>query len=253
MLKKALDDKIKELAEKESSTPSTSGHRTEPPGPGGRGTYAGAAAAAAPAPTSSRADGDSWYWRARKCLKVFPIEGKTDDELLFSLDQFVLTKLRIPPGTFNRDDIGFIRRVKSLKRTKIPNEVVVSFNSTDARDLVQSYARNLADCVTEAGKPTAGLRMEIPERLIADFKALEQYGHALKSKHKNGFKRHIKLDDSCLGLYLDVFLPKQAKWIRVDVEHARMDNKRRTARTMKKSDMDQLSTCGDSEDESADE
>ena len=135
-----------------------------------------------------------------------------------------------------------IRRVKSLKRTKIPHEAIVSFASTDARDLVQSYARNLSECITDTGKPTAGVRMEIPERLMADFKALEQYGHALKSKHKNGFKRHIKLDDSNLSLYLDVFLPSQNKWIRVGVDHAREDNKKRMTRTMTKSDMDLLST-----------
>ena len=81
---------------------------------------------------------------------------------------------------------------------------MVSFNSVDARDLVQSYARNLSAWVGEDGKPQAGIRMQIPERLRGDFKILERYGHAMKNKHKDGFKRHIKIDDTKLCLYMDV-------------------------------------------------
>ena len=161
-------------------------------------------------------------------MRFFPINGSTEAEMTKELGNFVVEKLKIPSGILSDKDINFVRRVKSSKRSKIENEVLVAFNSVEARDLVQSYARNLADWVDpDNKKPTAGLRMEVPERLIGDFKALEQYGHAMKEKHGRGFKRHIKIDDSALCLYLDVFLPKKEKWIRVDMDHVREDNKKR--------------------------
>ena len=35
------------------------------------------------------------------------------------------------------------------------------------------------------------------------------------------------MDDSLMALYMDVFVPSAKEWIRVDVEHARADNKAR--------------------------
>ena len=90
------------------------------------------------------------------------------------------------------------------------------------------------------------MRIEIAERLY--FKYLEKYGHALKAKHKAGFKRHIKLDDSNLCLYMDAFLPKVKEWMRIDVELAREDNARRTKKIASAKDKKLLSTV-ESEDE----
>ena len=90
--------------------------------------------------------------------------------------------------------------------------------------------------------------MEKPEKLIGDYKALEQYGHAMKTKHKDGFKRHIKIDDTTMCLYMDVYLPKPKEWMRVDMEHVRADNKARTKKKNSTTDRKQLSTV-DSGDE----
>ena len=191
-------------------------------------------AAAAAQPASKQAekkDCADWYWNARKKLRFFPVKGATDADMAKELDTFVTDKLRLPSGVLSTRDIDYIRRVKSSKRSKISDELLVAFTSVEARDLVQSYARNLAewtDPVTK--KPTAGIRMEIPERLLGDFKALEQYGHAMKEKHGRHFKRHIKTDDSEMNLYLDVYLPAKEKWVRVDMEYVRDDNKKRRDR-----------------------
>ena len=77
--------------------------------------------------------------------------------------------------------------------------------------------------------------MEVPEKLMGDFKALEQYGHALKMKYKKNFKRHIKIDDSLLCLYIDVYIPSTGDWSRVDIEAARADNRARMAKKTKNS------------------
>ena len=145
------------------------------------------------------------FWNARKCLRFNPIQPDENGDLLPGLDEFVLKKLKIPAGLLSKDDIKFVRKVKPTRRSKVKDEVLVAFTTVEARDLVQSYARNLGEWVGQDGKSTAGLRMEVPERLIGEFKIFEQYGFAMKEKHGNGFKRNIKIDDSKMGLYMDVF------------------------------------------------
>ena len=84
--------------------------------------------------------------------------------------------------------------------------------------------------------------LEIPERLLGDFKACEQYGHAMKNKHGVGFKRHTKLDDSLMCVYMEVYLPKKKTWVRVDMVTVSKDNKGRQARRTKATESDLLST-----------
>ena len=126
---------------------------------------------------------------------------------------------------------------------------MVSFATIRARDLVYSYARNLGQCIDDDGNPTAGLRIEIPDQLLGDYKTLEQYGHAMKQKHKIGFKRHIKLDDSILGLYMDIYLPKQKEWVRIDMELARTDNAGRRAKKSQAINKKLLSTIESGEED----
>ena len=119
----------------------------------------------------------------------------------------------------------------------------MSFTTVAARDLVQSYARNLADQVDPNNKPLAGLRMEIPERLLGDFKGLEQYGHAMHTKHGKEFKRHIKMDDSLKQLYMDVYLPRPKAWARVDMSLVKKDNANRLAKKASITEEKMLMTC----------
>ena len=170
------------------------------------------------------------------------MQGASEAQIRQSLEQFVAEKLKIPTGDLCNSDINYVRRTKSGRKSKVKDEVVVSFTSTAARDLVQSHARNLAEYVGEDGKPLAGIRMEVPERLMADFKALEQYGHAMREKHGKLFKRHIKLDDATLGIYLDVFIPRTKSWVRVDVGLARADNLKRQSVRSRGTDRDLLTT-----------
>ena len=249
-LKVSMDQKIDMLAKGRQQ------HKGGPPGDHTNAevlkavaSYASAAATKAGArahlqPGPSTAD-SSWYWDARKCLRFFPIKRKTEADIRASLDTFVSDKLRIPTGELTNDDINFVRRTRTTKRSRVQDEVLVSFNSTAARDLVQSHAKNLAEWVGEGGKPLAGIRMEIPERLMSDFKALEQYGHAMKEKHGKNMKRHTKLDDASLCVYLDIYLPRQETWVRVDVDLARKDNQKRQEKKSKKTDSDLLSTTNE--------
>ena len=161
-----------------------------------------------------------------------------------ALHDFILNKMKIPAGLLEEKDISFIRRVRATKRTKVIKEVIVSFSSVEARDLVQSYARNLGEWIGEDGRPLAGMRLEIPEKLMGDFKACENYGHAMKKKHGAGFKRHTKLDDAELCLYMDLYLPKKKQWTRVDMAAICVDNGARRKRNVSVDDED-LRTTGE--------
>ena len=92
------------------------------------------------------------------------------------------------------------------------------------------------------------MRIEIPEKLMGDFKCLEQYGHAMKTKHKAGFKRHIKMDDADTCLYMDAFIPKVKDWVRIDLDVARADNEKRMKKKATSVRIDLLCTV-DSEEE----
>ena len=88
-------------------------------------TYANAASlpksSAASAATGftnyAKSDSNSWYWDARKKLRFFPIKGENEEQLLQSLDHFVLNKLKIPAHLLNKKDVQFIRRVRSTKNS----------------------------------------------------------------------------------------------------------------------------------------
>ena len=65
-------------------------------------------------------------------------------------------------------------------------EVTVLFADIDARDRATSFARNLGQFVDGTGKPTAGIRFEIPDHLTGIHRSLLQYGHVLWTKfHKS--------------------------------------------------------------------
>ena len=81
----------------------------------------------------------------------------------------------------------------------------VVFSSARERDLVQSYAANLAN---HDGR--AGIRMELPEHLRGLFKLFEAHGAELRKRYP-GLKRAIKYDDASQSLCMDVKMPDRTK------------------------------------------
>ena len=246
----AVEEKIEEIGKKVSGCVVVGGEEDEEEN---ENTYAKKTADGRRGKESGKKSGqgnaeDQAYWNARRCLRVYPVPGKDEQEQIRELDAFVLDKLKIPSGVLNQKDINYIRRVRTTRNSKIKDELLVSFSSIEARDLVLSYARNLSEWVDGKGAPTAGLRLEIPEKLMGDFKSLEQYGHAMRGKHGNGLKRHIKMDDSIKGLYIDLYLPKQKEWVRVDLDIANRDNKSRRTQKSKKIPTSQLFTSESAEE-----
>ena len=158
---------------------------------------------------------------------MFPIGGETEEEMKSSLREFFAVKLKIPTADMLDEDVVHVRRVRQRRGRDNLGEVIVVFSGIEARDRVTSYARNLGQYVDSKGKPTAGIRFEIPDHLTGVHKCLLQYAHALWVKHGKDpdFKRNVRFNDADMSFSLDVKLPGKLKWMTVSHERASKERK----------------------------
>ena len=61
-------------------------------------------------------------------------------------------------------------------------------------------------------------------------------------RRQEKFKRHTKMDDSRMCLYLDAFIPKLREWVRIDMDVVHKDNEGRLKRRAKLTDKKMLFT-----------
>ena len=184
-------------------------------------------------------DGQGWkereYWLARRKARIWPIQGKGRSELWKNVGNFLFQDMRVPASNVSEANVTEIVRVPTnsserRKHVQEIDEVIVTFASSSIRDMVCSYARNLSDHKNEEGMPTAGVRKELPEYLIGVNRALLHHGSILRRTHGKKLRRNIKFDDAEMSLYMDVCLPGETTWLKVDYEMAlserRSDHKR---------------------------
>ena len=116
--------------------------------------------------------------------------------------------------------------IEAVDKVPIPSgpgvreEVLVRFKLRSTRDSVIGAAAKLADHKDQDGRPTAGMRIEVPPRLQQPFRILFKYGQTLRSRHGQGTRRHVKFDDLTRSLYLNVKLPNDTEWSRVSLDLA---------------------------------
>lgn len=101
------------------------------------------------------------------------------------------------------------------------NEAIVTFETKEIRDAVRARASQLADY-----RDAAGMRLELPDYLQKDFRALINLAYDLKSKNVD-LKRNIKFDEEDLGLFMDVQVRTGGNWKRVKPDQARKLSKTR--------------------------
>ena len=178
------------------------------------------------------------YWRSRRSAKFFPVDGEDEDELRTSLQLFFKQKLCIPDGDVREEEVEQVRRLRMRRGRQNVGEVLVLFSDIETRDRVTSYARNLAQFIDIAGKPTAGIRFDIPDHLHGVHKTLLQYGHALWVKHNKdtNFKHNIRHDDAEMTFCLDMKFPRRQDWITVSYTRALADRKQRASTDMNVND-----------------
>ena len=159
---------------------------------------------------------DKKYWWARRCLRMWPINAG-EDKLLEVVGDFLHNALGMEVGEVVETDVETIRKLKSMAKSRIVNEVLVVFKSTSIRDAVARCAPKLASA-QDIGGVRPGIRMEIPQPLMTKFKMMEKHGHSLRNKHGKDLKRHIKFNDDDKSLVLEVKLPGEESWIRLSAE-----------------------------------
>ena len=124
--------------------------------------------------------------------------------------------LEMDPRMLIKMPIELVTETSRQPRSKIHDEVIVQFTKVEDRDVVYAYAGNLAK---QNGK--AGIRLEIPEHLRADFRMLESHGNAVRAAIGQGVRRSIRFDDAERNLILNIRLEEGEPWISVDVMQAR--------------------------------
>ena len=133
------------------------------------------------------------YHICRRSLRMWPLDA---NDLQSSLGSYLLGKLGLSQEDVN--GIGQIMYKKCHARTasKIKKEFIVTFESSEARDLVRAAAYNLT------GEPGWGMRLHIPGHPEPNFKVLENLSYLLKKKHQS-LRRNIKFDEPNMDLMLD--------------------------------------------------
>ena len=119
---------------------------------------------------------------------------------------FLLGQLGFDPSFVNNMGQIAVVRVERRRPGNITKEAVVTFESKEVRDTVRAAAHKLANSQTPAG-----IRLEVPDYLQTNFRALENIAFRLKKKHKN-LRRNIKLDDHRLDVIMDVKVDDGSEW-----------------------------------------
>lgn len=149
------------------------------------------------------------YLKARRSIRVWPVKGLSETELWKGAGDFIHSTLNIHEDDMSPDDI---ESVSALPDSKFPvgnlrSEILITFFCPRKRDLTLSNASNLATYVDASVKPTAGIRLEVPEELDGTFRLLSSFKTRLRARHRVGTKRHIKFDEEEASMFINIKLP----------------------------------------------
>ena len=173
------------------------------------------------------------YEKARRSLRIWPLKGDTAEEMQQSVVDFCHNALMLPQSSSL--GIESVARVRSSPRSQSFMEVMVLFEENYYRDRILGCGPKLANYRDEDGKPTCGLRLQIPGHLMSQFKALENFAFTKKRDFNGRIKKHIKFDDvnSCLFLQMKHF--EDDDWSNFTYEQALAKQEKSNAKRVKKS------------------
>ena len=175
------------------------------------------------AAVEQRATLSSGYLLARRSLRLWPIQGDSENALWEAVGEFLHEVLGMSREDIGQEDIDSIIRPMGGRDQAERREVIVRFVDKQKRDSVVSSSPNLAGRVDREGRPTAGIRLEVPPELDDTFRLLHRFGTRLRARHGAGTKRHIKFDDFGGSLYANIKLPGDSSWTKVTPAMARED------------------------------
>ena len=163
------------------------------------------------------------YTWARRSIRVWPVPGNSEAAMWEGVGDFIHETLKISTDDLGQDDIESVQRVLDAGATGVKEEVIVTFFDKKKRDIIPGSAQSLSRHIDREGRPTAGIRLEIPPELQDSFRLLTRFGTRLRARHGAGTRRHIKFDDFTGTLFSNVKLPGDESWNRVTPEMARDD------------------------------
>ena len=149
------------------------------------------------------------YLLCRRSMRMWPVTD-TGGGLKAAARTFMREVLEMDTEIVNRTTIEAATTTQQLPRSKIKDEILVNFYTSDERDQVYAHAKNLAK---QEGK--AGIRLEIPPHLKPEFKLLENHGNSIRTMYGPSVKRSIRFDDSECSLILNMKLSPDDPWVTV--------------------------------------
>ena len=166
----------------------------------------------------------SKFLKARRSIRIWPVNKTSDCTPWKGVGEFIHDVLRIPEEEMSQNDN--IESVVTIPEQRAPlgninAEVLITFFCPRKQDLILSHAPNLATFIDSAGRPTAGICLEIPPELNRTFRMLTRFGTQLRARHGEGTKRHIKFDEYEASLFINVKLPGDNTWTRISPAVAR--------------------------------
>ena len=123
------------------------------------------------------------------------------------LEKFMLQALNMSSTEHSETKIESIRRVRSSPAARTHHEALITFGDPEQRDFVFSRGKFLSEYVQD-GKPTAGMRMDIPAGLVDTHKLLNDLGYQIKRRFGANTRKYVKFDTNNDNLYLEVRLPE---------------------------------------------
>ena len=176
---------------------------------------------------------DIAFYRARRALRIWPIEGSTPEEMRNKFEDFCWNALLLAEDM----DIGIesVERVRSAPRGVAHMEILVVFTDNYSRDRIFSCGPKLASYRDAANKPTCGIRLHIPGHLMSHFKTLESFAGMLREKHGSQMKKHIKFDEHKRSLFIQIKHEDDKEWVDFGVEQAREEKERMNQRRVVRS------------------
>ena len=160
------------------------------------------------------------FFRSRCSIRIWPIKGRSEQELTKEVGLFCREALGVTEAEQSDLEIKGIRRVRSAPASKVHNEVLVTFADPDQRDFIFSKGNMLSEFISD-GKPTAGMRMDIPANLVDTHKLLNDLGYQIKRRFGSSTRKYVKFDSANEDLFLEVRLPDSYNWLRITPQMAR--------------------------------
>ena len=174
-------------------------------------------------PTEQRATLSPSYQAARRSIRLWPIQGDTEDAIWQGVGDFLHETLAMGEDEIGQEDIESIARPVGGRDLVDRREVIVKFYDKQKRDRVVLSSPSLASKIDREGRPTAGIRLEVPRELDDTFRLLHRFGTRLRARHGVGTKRHIKFDDFSGSLFANIKLPGDTAWTKITPAMARED------------------------------